>query len=279
MSDLDFPEEVTEEARMEAHELAKYFPMLEGDEFDMLVEDIREHGQLEPIVTVDGKILDGVNRYRACEKIGIEAETEEYDGDDPLSYVISLNIRRRHMDVSQRAMLAQEMLPEFERQARERKSESAKEQHDGVRFGRTGSKDPQQTWHDEHRARDDAAKMFGVSSPTIQRAKRIKEKAPQSVVDDIIRGKTTVTAVDADLRAAEADRIAATRKGKQNLREVKEHPKYVKEWLDAARTFREVTVLAIKGAKHIALAPEAAQMIGTKFAEIGKLVEELKELT
>lgn len=53
--------------------------------------------------------------------------TEEYNGDDPLSYVVSINIRRRHMDTSQRAMLATEMLPEFEAEAKERLRESARE--------------------------------------------------------------------------------------------------------------------------------------------------------
>ena len=113
---------------MEAHRLAKYFPLLEGDEFNLLVEDIRKNGQLEPIVTVDGEILDGLNRYRACQEIGIEPVTEEYTGDDPLGYVVSLNVRRRHMDTSQRAMLATEMLPEFEAQAAARKIETAKGQ-------------------------------------------------------------------------------------------------------------------------------------------------------
>lgn len=41
---------------MKAHKLAKYFPILEGDEFKMLVEDIRKNGQLNPIVTYKGEI-------------------------------------------------------------------------------------------------------------------------------------------------------------------------------------------------------------------------------
>lgn len=180
---------------MKIHRLAKYFPILEGEEFDLLVEDIKKNGQLEPIVTVGGEILDGVNRHRACKQLGIEPITEEYAGDDPLGYVISLNIRRRHMDTSQRAMLATEMLPEFERKAKERIAESNR-----TRPGRSEDQ-PDSTWRDKHSARDDAAKVFGVSGPTVQRAKRIKEEAPEKV-DDIIKGKTTVGAVDEELRQA-----------------------------------------------------------------------------
>src|SRR5262249_50148969 len=82
------------------------FPLLEGEEFDALVEDVKAKGQLVPIVTHEGKILDGRNRYRACIKAGINPKTRDYDGDDPLSYVVSLNLQRRHLNESQRAMVA-----------------------------------------------------------------------------------------------------------------------------------------------------------------------------
>lgn len=91
---------------LEFHEYANLFPLLEGREFDLLVEDIKEHGQHELIVLFNGKILDGRNRYLACKQLGIAPRIRDLNCTDghPLDYVWSANVTRRHLNPGQRAL-------------------------------------------------------------------------------------------------------------------------------------------------------------------------------
>jgi len=91
---------------LEAHPLANLFPLIEGEEFDALVASIKRNGLREKIWLCEGKILDGRNRHRACQAAGVEPKFQEYTGNDPLGFVIDLNVRRRHLTETQRAMVA-----------------------------------------------------------------------------------------------------------------------------------------------------------------------------
>ena len=86
-----------DDTEMKAHPYADILPLLEGEAFDALVSDIRANGLMEPITIYQDMILDGRNRLRACKAAGIEPEFLEFDGDDPLAFVLSLNVHRRHL--------------------------------------------------------------------------------------------------------------------------------------------------------------------------------------
>jgi ParB-like nuclease domain len=97
------------------HPIANLFPLMEGEEFDALVADIEKNGQREPIVLYQGKILDGRNRYRACLAAGIGLKLPKHEDNspyigDPVAYVISKNVHRRHLTAEQKRDLIARLL-------------------------------------------------------------------------------------------------------------------------------------------------------------------------
>ena len=131
MSLTDLAQEVKQEKRggvyeYTDHPIAELFPLMSGADLAELAKDINENGQREDIVVYQGKILDGRNRYRACLLADVEPRVTSYIGTDPIRDVLSWNLHRRHLDVSQRAAIATAALPLLEKQARERKAEAAR---------------------------------------------------------------------------------------------------------------------------------------------------------
>lgn len=92
---------------MKVHPFAEMLPRIEGAEFDDLVSDIREHGQLTPVdIDPKGVLLDGRNRVRACGIAGVEVRTKVQDVKDQVAFIASRNLYRRHFKDGQRAMIA-----------------------------------------------------------------------------------------------------------------------------------------------------------------------------
>jgi hypothetical protein len=87
------------------HPVASIFPLLDddSDELRELVDDIKKHGLREPIALFGGMILDGRNRYRACQVAGVEPQFREVPpATVPVEFVLSLNLYRRHLNRDQR---------------------------------------------------------------------------------------------------------------------------------------------------------------------------------
>lgn len=92
------------------------FPMISDEELDRLAESIADNGLIYPIkVDRDGLIVDGRNRYEAMSRAGLELADEDvevWSGDDPASYIIGVNVERRHMSTGAQAMATARVLAE-----------------------------------------------------------------------------------------------------------------------------------------------------------------------
>ena len=91
--------------KFELHPLASLFPRMAGAEFEALKSDIKANGLRQAIVTHQGMILDGGNRYQACMDLGIKPLMTEYTGDNLVTYVLSANFFRRHLSPGQQAAI------------------------------------------------------------------------------------------------------------------------------------------------------------------------------
>src|SRR5258708_2140914 len=89
----------------EPHPLCALFPPMTGAEYAALKADIEAHGQRLPIVIHEGAILDGAHRYRVCMEIGVEPAIVEFAGGDPVAFVLSANLHRRHLTAGQHAAI------------------------------------------------------------------------------------------------------------------------------------------------------------------------------
>jgi ParB-like chromosome segregation protein Spo0J len=161
---------------LEFHALATLFPLLDGAGFDELVADIRTHGLREPIVLFEGKVLDGRNRYRACVEAGVEPTLTVYQGEDPVAYVISLNLRRRHLNESQRAMVAAKLAT----------LKLGDNQHsEGLPIGR-------------------GSELLNVGERSVARAREVREHGAPELVAAVERGAVSVSAA-ADIATQPVD--------------------------------------------------------------------------
>lgn len=153
------------------HPLAEIFPLMEGAEFDELVGSIKANGLRHPIVLLDEKILDGRNRYRACEAAGIRPTTEPFTGRDPVAFVIDENVHRRHLNESQRGMVAAKLAT--------------------LRHGGDRSKAPIGALTQEK-----AAQALNVSERSVQRAVKIRDFGTPEQITAVERGEASVTAME-----------------------------------------------------------------------------------
>lgn len=176
----DMPDTKGVEGAERFHPLADAFPLMKGAEFGELIADIDNNGLLTPVVMYQGKILDGRNRWRACQKLGLAHTERQFTGEDPAAYVWSVNAVRRQLTPSQKAMAATKLIT--------------------ARHG-----DNVNTLRDKVTTAQ-AAKLAGVSPKSIERAKVVVAGGVPEVQDAVESGEVTVYT---------AQRIAQLDPGKQ----------------------------------------------------------------
>jgi len=190
----------------EIHEAATLFPMMDEKSFAEFKQDISINGLKEFGTLYCNKVLDGRNRYRACQELGLEmtfCEIEDDGSFDPIAYVLSHNLHRRHLTESQRAMVAGKL--------------SKMKQGDNQHVKEVGPIGPTSV--------DSAADALNVSPRSVKRARKVQADGSEAVNKAVEQGELAVSAaamlVDAVPDKAEQDAIIANKATKPVVDEVK----------------------------------------------------------
>lgn len=181
----------------ETHPLAELIPAMSDQEFAELRDDIAENGLHEPVWLFEGKVLDGRHRARACTELGIKPPTREYEGVEAARFVLSMNVHRRHLTTTQKALIAKAAMPHFKEAAKERQRE-----HAGTAPGQpsnTSGIPARSVSASGNLARDEAAKEVGVSGRTVAQLERVEREDPE-LYEKVVSGEVSVSAADEEIR-------------------------------------------------------------------------------
>ncbi|HLH16232.1 MAG TPA: ParB N-terminal domain-containing protein [Bryobacteraceae bacterium] len=192
---------------LKAHPVAAVFPEMSGAQFAALVADIKQNGLREPILLhPDGSVIDGRNRYRACLEAGVEPVFRPWDGGGSIvALVLSLNLHRRHLDESQRAMVAARSQPLFEEEAQHRK---------GTRTDLVANLPPS----DFGKSRDKAAELLDVSPRTVQTAAKVMHAGAPELIEAVDHGEVSVSAAAEIAELPDDEQRAVVAEGRKKAR-------------------------------------------------------------
>jgi hypothetical protein len=161
---LDYPD----------HPCAKILPPLLEPEFATLLADVRDYGHREPIFIHDGHMLEGRDRYRACLEIGVQPKFDTYEGGDPIGFLLSRTVRRRHLNESQRACVAAKL----------------------VTMGHGGDRKSVQDAN-LHFDQTAAAVLLGVSKRSVASAAKVLNRGDPELVRAVEHGRLSISAAAA----------------------------------------------------------------------------------
>ena len=188
------------------------FPLLKG--ILKLRGFCHNFGQQKSIpvrVNDDGLVVDGRNRLCASIVCELDVSLQRFNPSDPVQYVLSENLHRRHLSVGQKAMLALEVEQLYAVDAKERQKSAGgdRRSEDYQKSVPLNSAEPIEKGNSREReSRKKAAKSVGVGHDSVQRAKKIDSVAPaiaQKVKQHQPRAslyRRAISCTDASLRLA-----------------------------------------------------------------------------
>ena len=194
-------------------EFKDLIPPLTKEEFKQLENNCMSEGVREKILTWNGFIIDGHNRYEIATRWDLDFETESkhFDNEEAVKEWMILNqFGRRNLSNYQRSVLALKLEDVFSNKAKEKQKEA------GGAVRQKSDKAVIDT-------KKELSKVASVSHDTIAKVKKIQEKAPEEVKAKLRTGEVSINAAYKEIKKEEKkekkenerDRLAEIGKNKK----------------------------------------------------------------
>jgi site-specific DNA-cytosine methylase len=173
-------------------EFKKLIPALSVEEFNQLEANCLAEGIREKIITWDGFIIDGHNRFEIATRWNLEYESESKrfkDENEVKEWMIHNQFGRRNLSNYQRSVLALELESVFSERAKEKQKEAGE-------VKQKSAEAPIET-------RKELAKVANVSHDTIAKVKVIEAKAPEEVKAQLRTGEVSINQAYQDIKKEE----------------------------------------------------------------------------
>jgi ParB-like chromosome segregation protein Spo0J len=238
-------------------EYASLVSPLSDAEYQALKQSIEKHGLHFPVViNTRDEILDGHNRYRVCQELGIEPLTEVKFFDNPEEekiFVIEANLKRRQLSEIERIDLVRKLEPIEAELAKHRQLAHLKAGKGAPISPSVSNEDNRQSG----RVNDIMAEKAGVSPTTYYKAKTVLEEASEAVKEKVKSGDMSIN-----------EGFKQVRPQKQNRKS-----KEAKDVVMLPSSLFSATVTAIEEAKRKSLMQLALRTDGHKILFVGDEME------
>lgn len=157
-------------------EFESLIPPLTAEEFKQLEENCVKEGIRDALITWNGILIDGHNRFKIAAKHGLlwnEKRMEFADRNEAIRWIILNQFGRRNLSAYDRSVLALKLKPVIAEKAKERQNLGLKSDEGG---------------------RTDKAlgKIAGVGKDTIHKVEAIQNSGNQQLIDDVREGRESI---------------------------------------------------------------------------------------
>ena len=167
-------------------EFETLIPDPDTEELKWLEESIKKEGCTDSLITWNGTIIDGHNRFKICTRLGIPfsycEKNDLPDRDAAKAWIIERQLARRNLTKYQKSKLALAYEPILKEQAKEKQIQAGRE-----KLPQKSSEAPK-----DRETRNKVAEIAGVSHDTIAKVKKIEDAADDDLKEQLEEGKISI---------------------------------------------------------------------------------------